>query len=98
MFLSIKNIEEIKSLISIDNHRFISCNKLDKVEEDLEKINSLEDLESFYNIYKDTFSNLCSFKLNLLISKYKLSYNILVLKFIGRIKYRIRNKKLNIKY
>ena len=98
MFLSVKNIEEIKSLISIDSYRFISCNKLDKVEEDLEKINSLDDLEKFYDIYKNIFSTLCSFKLSLLIGKYKLSYNILVLKFIGKIKYRIRNKKLNIKY
>jgi hypothetical protein len=96
MFLSSKNFEELNMLINIDNYRFVSNNKLEEVHEDIQKIMNLEDLENFYIKYENIFSSLCSFKVQLIITNYKLSNTILVIKFISRIKYRLKKKKLNL--
>lgn len=96
MFLSSKNFEELNMLIDIDNYRFVSNNKLEEVHEDIQKIMNLEDFENFYIKYENIFSSLCSFKVQLMITNYKLSNTILVIKFISRIKYRLKKKKLNL--
>ncbi len=96
MFLSLKNFNELNMLIDIDNYRFVSNNKLDEVREDINKIMNLEDFENFYIKYENIFSSLCSFKVQLMITNYKLSNTILVIKFISRIKYRLKKKKLNL--
>lgn len=96
MFLSSKNFEELNMLIDIDNYRFVSINKLEEVHEDIQKIMNLEDFENFYIKYENIFSSLCSFKVQLMITNYKLSNTILVIKFISRIKYRLNKKKLNL--
>jgi hypothetical protein len=96
MFLSSKNFEELNMLIDIDNYRFVSINKLEEVHEDIQKIMNLEDFENFYTKYENIFSSLCSFKVQLMITNYKLSNTILVIKFISRIKYRLNKKKLNL--
>jgi hypothetical protein len=96
MFLSLKNFNELNMLIDIDNYRFVSNNKLDEVREDINKIMNLEDFENFYIKYENIFSSLCSFKVQLMITNYKLSHTILVIKFISRIKYRLKKKKLNL--
>ena len=96
MFLSSKNFEELNMLINIDNYRFVSNNKLEEVHEDIQKIMNLEDLENFYIKYENIFSSLCSFKIQLIITNYKLSNTILVIKFISSIKYRLKKKKLNL--
>ena len=96
MFLSSKNFEELNMLIDIDNYRFVSNNKLEEVREDIQKIMNLEDFENFYTKYENIFSSLCSFKVQLMITNYKLSNTILVIKFISRIKYRLNKKKLNL--
>ena len=96
MFLSSKNFEELNMLINIDNYRFVSNNKLEEVHEDIQKIMNLEDFENFYIKYENIFSSLCSFKVQLMITNYKLSNTILVIKFISRIKYRLKKKKLNL--
>ena len=49
---------------------------------------SIEQLEKFYEIYKNTFSNLCSFKLSLIISNYK------VITYVGQLIYTTRKDKL----
>jgi hypothetical protein len=94
MFLSSKNFNELCMLIDIDNYRFVSSNKLCQVMNDLNNINNLQDLESFYSIYENVFSSLCAFRIQLLITNYKLSSAILVIKFISKIKYRLKKKKL----
>ena len=81
-------------LIDIDNYRFISYNKLEQVKQDLNNIQNLQDLESFYSTYENVFSSLCSFKVQLLITNYKLSITLLSLKFIAKIKYKLKQKKL----
>ena len=96
MFLSSKNFEELNMLIDIDNYRFVSNNKLEEVHEDIQKIMNLEDFENFYIKYENIFSSLCSFKVQLMITNYKLSNTILVIKFISRIKYRLKKKNLNL--
>ena len=96
MFLSSKNFEELNMLINIDNYRFVSNNKLEEVHEDIQKIMNLEDFEKFYIKYENTFSSLCSFKVQLMITNYKLSNTILVIKFISKIKYRLKKKKLDL--
>jgi hypothetical protein len=96
MFLSSKNFEELNMLIDIDNYRFVSNNKLEEVHEDIQKIMNLEDFENFYIKYENIFSSLCSFKVQLMIINYKLSNTILVIKFISRIKYRLKKKNLNL--
>lgn len=96
MFLLSKKIfDELNMLINIDNSRFVSNNKLDEVHEDINKIMNLEDFENFYIKYENIFSSLCSFKVQLMITNYKLSNTILVIKFISKIKYRLK-KKLNL--
>ncbi len=94
MFLSSKNFNELCMLIDIDNYRFISFNKLSQVKHDLHNIQNLQDLETFYSTYKNIFSSLCSFKVQLLITNYKLSTTLLSLKFISKIKYKLKQKKL----
>ena len=94
MFLSSKNFNELCMLIDIDNYRFVSSNKLSQVKHDLHNIQNLQDLETFYSIYKNIFSSLCSFKVKLLITNYKLSTTLLSLKFISKIKYKLKQKKL----
>jgi hypothetical protein len=94
MFLSSKNFNELCMLIDIDNYRFVSSNKLSQVKHDLDNIKNLQDLEAFYSTYKNVFSNLCSLKLQLLITNYKLSTTLLSLKFITKIKYKLQQKKL----
>ena len=96
MFLSSKNFEELNMLIDIDNYRFVSNNKLEEVHEDIQKIMNLEDFENFYIKYENIFSSLCSFKVQLMITNYKLSNTILIIKFISRIKYRLKKKNLNL--
>lgn len=96
MFLLTKNFNELNMLIDIDNYRFVSNNKLDEVHEDINKIMNLEDFENFYLKYENIFSSLCSFKIQLMITNYKLSNTILVIKFISKIKYRLKKKKLNL--
>jgi hypothetical protein len=96
MFLSSKNFEELNMLINIDNYRFVSNNKLEEVHEDIQKIMNLEDFENFYIKYENIFSSLCSFKVQLMITNYKLSNTILVIKFISKIKYRLKKKKLDL--
>ena len=96
MFLLSKNFDELNMLINIDNYRFVSNNKLDEVHEDIKKIMNLEDFENFYIKYENIFSSLCSFKVQLMITNYKLSNTILVIKFISKIKYRLKKKKLNL--
>lgn len=94
MFLSSKNFNELCMLIDIDNYRFVSANKLNQAKHDLDNINNLQDLETFYSNYENVFSTLCSLKLQLLITNYKLSTTLLTLKFIGKIKYKLKQKKL----
>ena len=94
MFLSSKNFNELCMLIDIDNYRFVSSNKLNQVKIDLNNIQNLQDLEIFYSNYENVFSSLCSFKVQLLITNYKLSTTLLTLKFIGKIKYKLKQKKL----
>ena len=52
------------------------------------KLVSVSTIEEFYNKYQDAFSYLCSFKISLILSNYKLAHTILVLKFISKIKYK----------
>jgi hypothetical protein len=94
MFLSSKNFNELCMLIDIDNYRFVSANKLSQAKYDLNNIKNLQDLEIFYSNYENVFSSLCSFKVQLLITNYKLSTTLLTLKFIGKIKYKLKQKKL----
>ena len=94
MFLSSKNFNELCMLIDIDNYRFVSVNKLSQAKDDLNNIKNLQDLEIFYSNYENVFSSLCSFKVQLLITNYKLSTTLLTLKFIGKIKYKLKQKKL----
>ena len=94
MFLSSKNFNELCMLIDIDNYRFVSSNKLEQVKLDLNNIQNLQDLESFYSTYENVFSSLCAFKIQLLITNYKLSTTLLSLKFIAKIKYKLKQKKL----
>lgn len=94
MFLSSKNFNEISMLIDIDNHRFVSSNKLFQAKYDLDNIKNLQDLETFYSTYENVFSTLCSLKVQLLITNYKLSTTLLTLKFISKIKYKLKQKKL----
>jgi len=94
MFLSSKNFNELCMLIDIDNYRFVSSNKLIQVKLDLNNIQNLQDLEFFYSTYENVFSSLCSFKVQLLITNYKLSITLLSLKFIAKIKYKLKQKKL----
>ena len=94
MFLSSKNFNELCMLIDIDNYRFVSSNKLSQAKDDLDNIKNLQDLELFYSNYENVFSSLCSFKVQLLILNYKLSTTLLTLKFIGKIKYKLKQKKL----
>lgn len=94
MFLSSKNFNELCMLIDIDNYRFVSSNKLSQAKYDLSNIRNLQDLENFYSTYQTVFSYLCSFKVQLLITNYKLSTTLLSLKFIAKIKYKLQQKKL----
>jgi hypothetical protein len=94
MFLSSKNFNELCMLIDIDNYRFVSFNKLSQVKNDLDNIKNLQDLETFYSTYENVFSSLCSLKVQLLITNYKLSTALLTLKFIAKIKYKLKQKKL----
>ena len=94
MFLSSKNFNEISILIDIDNYRFVSSNKLSQAKYDLDNIKNLQDLENFYSTYENVFSTLCSLKVQLLITNYKLSTTLLTLKFISKIKYKLKQKKL----
>lgn len=94
MFLSSKNFNELCMLIDIDNYRFVSSNKLEQVKLDLNNIQNLQDLESFYSTYENVFSSLCSLKIQILITNYKLSITLLSLKFIAKIKYKLKQKKL----
>jgi hypothetical protein len=94
MFLSSKNFNELCMLIDIDNYRFVSSNKLEQVKLDLNNIQNLQDLESFYSTYENVFSSLCACKIQLLITNYKLSTTLLSLKFIAKIKYKLKQKKL----
>lgn len=94
MFLSSKNFNELCMLIDIDNYRFVSSNKLEQVKLDLNNIQNLQDLETFYSTYENVFSSLCSLKIQLLITNYKLSITLLSLKFIAKIKYKLKQKKL----
>ena len=94
MFLSSKNFNELCILIDIDNYRFVSSNKLEQVKLDLNNIQNLQDLESFYSTYENVFSSLCSLKIQILITNYKLSITLLSLKFIAKIKYKLKQKKL----
>ena len=94
MFLSSKNFNELYMLIDIDNYRFVSSNKLSQAKYDLDNIQNLQDLENFYSIYENVFSTLCSLKVQLLITNYKLSTTLLTLKFISKIKYKLKQKKL----
>jgi len=81
-------------LIDIDNYRFVSANKLFQAKHDLNNIKNLQDLENFYSTYEYVFSSLCSLKVQLLITNYKLSTTLLSLKFIAKIKYKLNQKKL----
>jgi len=81
-------------LIDIDNYRFVSANKLSQAKQDLNNIKNLQDLENFYSTYEYVFSSLCSLKVQLLITNYKLSTTLLTLKFIAKIKYKLNQKKL----
>ena len=94
MLLSNENLDHIKMCITIDTHKIRESNMLDDINNDFSRMTTYEQLEEFYNKYQDIFSYLCSFKISLIISNYKLSHTILVLKFISKIKYRI-NKKRN---
>ena len=94
MFLSSKNFNELCMLIDIDNYRFVSSNTLSQAKHDLNNIQNLQDLETFYSTYENVFSSLCSLKLQLLITNYKLSTALLTLKFIAKIKYKLKQKKL----
>jgi hypothetical protein len=94
MFLSSKNFNELCMLIDIDNYRFVSSNKLSQAKYDLDNIKNLQDLENFYFTYQNVFSSLCSLKVQLLITNYKLSSTLITLKFIAKIKYKIKQKKL----
>ena len=92
MFLSSKNFNELCMLIDIDNYRFVSSNKLEQVKLDINNIQNLQDLETFYSTYENVFSSLCSLKIQLLITNYKLSITLLSLKFIAKIKYKLKQK------
>jgi hypothetical protein len=81
-------------LIDIDNYLFVSADKLYQAKYDLENIKNLQDLENFYSTYQNVFSSLCSFKIQLLITNYKLSSTLIILKFISKIKYKLQQKKL----
>jgi hypothetical protein len=94
MFLSSKNFNELCMLIDIDNYRFVSSNKVSQAKYDLDNIKNLQDLETFYSTYENVFSSLCSLKVQLLITNYKLSTTLLTLKFIAKIKYKLNQKKL----
>jgi hypothetical protein len=94
MFLSSKNFNELCMLIDIDNYRFVSSNTLSQAKHDLDNIKNLQDLENFYFTYQNVFSSLCSLKLQLLITNYKLSSALITLKFIAKIKYKLEQKKL----
>ena len=94
MFLSSKNFNELYMLIDIDNYRFVSANKLSQAKYDLDNIKNLQDLENFYSTYENVFSTLCSLKVQLLITNYKLATALLTLKFISKIKYKLNQKKL----
>ncbi len=94
MFLSSKNFNELYMLIDIDNYRFVSANKLSQAKYDLDNCKNLQDLETFYSTYENVFSTLCSLKVQLLITNYKLSSALLTLKFISKIKYKLNQKKL----
>jgi|LakMenEpi03Aug12_release.lakeMendotaPanAssembly.Ray.scaffolds.fasta_scaffold2047891_1 hypothetical protein len=96
MFLSNENLDHIKMCIVIDTHKFREANLLDAVNEDFQQLKTYAHLEDFYNKYENIFSFLCSFKISIIISNYKLANTILVLKFISKIKYRLKKRKSNI--
>ena len=93
MFLSNENLDHIKMCISIDTHKLLEANMLEVVNEDFSQLKTYAQLEEFYNKYQDTFSYLCSFKISLILSHYKLAHTILVLKFISKIKYRVNKRR-----
>lgn len=93
MFLSNENLDHIKMCIAIDAHKFRVNNMFDSVNSDFDELKTYSQLEEFYNKYENIFSSLCSFKISLIITNYKLSNTILVLRFISKIKYRINKKK-----
>jgi hypothetical protein len=95
MFLSNENLDHIKMCIMIDSHKFRKNNMFDDINYDFENLKTYSQLEEFYNKYQDIFSSLCSFKISLIISNYKLANTILIIKFISKIKYRINKKKLS---
>jgi hypothetical protein len=66
---------------------------LENVNEDFSQLKTYAQLDDFYNKYLDIFSYLCSFKISLIISNYKLANTILVLKFISKIRYRVNKRK-----
>jgi hypothetical protein len=86
MFLSNENLDHIKMCINIDSHKFRDANLLDAVNNDVMLLTSYTELEEFYNKYQNIFSSLCSFKISLIITDYKLANTMLVLKFISRIR------------
>jgi hypothetical protein len=92
MFLSNENLDHIKMCINIDMHKFKEANLLECVNNDLSFITNYTQLEEFYNKYCNIFSSLCSFKISLIITNYKLANTMLVLKFISKIKYRIKKR------
>ncbi len=81
--------------IVIDTHKFREGNILDAVNDDFQQLKTYVQLEEFYNKYENIFSYLCSFKISLIISNYKLANTLLVLKFIGKIKHRVKKRKTN---
>jgi hypothetical protein len=93
MLLSKENLDHIQMCITIDTHKIRESNMLDAINNDFSQMTTYAQLEEFYNKYQDIFSYLCSFKISLIISNYKLSHTILVLKFISKIKYRINKKR-----
>ena len=96
MFLSNENLDHIKMCITIDTHKLLESNMLEIINNDFLKLTTYNHLEEFYNKYQDAFSYLCSFKISLILSNYKLAHTILVLKFISKIKYRVNKRKLEL--
>ena len=97
MILSNENLDHIKMCISIDTHKLLKANMLEVINEDFTQLKTYTQLEEFYNKYQDTFSYLCSFKISLILSNYKLAHTILVLKFISKIKYRVNKRRSTLK-
>lgn len=97
MFLSNENLDHIKMCIVIDTHNFRKAGMIDCVYEDFAQLKTYVQLEEFYNKYCNIFSYLCSFKISLIISNYKLANTILVLKFISKIKYRVNKRRALLK-